>query len=256
MILGLSCRPWRCARIFTGIFLWLFLGANANAHRLHVFHHFESEEIRGQSYFQDGSPAIGAKVQLLDTKGSCIAETMTDDNGEFRLPLPPGGTYTLSVDAGWGHAVKDRVVVPEIDERAPLPSGAPQQVGGVSEQGERSGASSPLEHRQQEGSAAEASEGVGPQETVGLQAGSAESSLVEERFSEASSSASSTDLALREIVGELRQLRWEWIAFRDAWQRYQERTQIRDVLGGLGYIFGLMGLLQLVLSRRRKSSAA
>jgi len=256
MILGLSFRPWRCATICSGIFLCLFLRTNAEAHRLHVFHHFESGEIRGQSYFQDGSPAMGAKVQLLDTKGSYIAEATTDDKGEFRLPLPPAGTYTLSVDAGWGHAVKERVVIAETDERAPLLSDSPQETVGSSDHGERSGPSLPPEDRKEKILAAEASDRVGSRETFGLKDGSAESDLAQESFLRGSSSASSSDPALKEIVGELRQLRQEWIAFREASQRYQERTQIRDVLGGLGYIFGLMGLLQFVLSRRRKSSGA
>ncbi len=254
MILRVFFRPCKCATVYTASFFWLFLGTGADAHRLHVFHHFETGEIWGQSYFQDGSPAIGAKVQLRDTKGSCIAETMTDDHGEFRLPLPPAGTYTLRVDAGWGHAVEDRLVIADTQDGAKSESGSPKQVVTVLDPKDRRGCSLPPDDRQQKVLAEEASDGVGPRETAGPKEGSAENELAEERFLQPSSSASSRDPALGEIVGELRQLRREWIALREAWQRYQERTQIRDVLGGLGYIFGLMGLLQLVLSRRRKSS--
>ncbi|WP_447979778.1 TonB-dependent receptor [Candidatus Nitrospira bockiana] len=62
-------------------------------------------EIRGIVQYQDlrragQSGSNQAQVEIRDQEGTVIAEAVTDDAGEFRLPLPPEGTYSVSAVQG------------------------------------------------------------------------------------------------------------------------------------------------------------
>jgi len=53
---------------------------------------------------------------------------------------------------------------------------------------------------------------------------------------------------------QLEVIRAEVAALRDELQQYEQRTRIRDVLGGIGYIVGLSGISFYFLGVRRKRS--
>lgn len=53
---------------------------------------------------------------------------------------------------------------------------------------------------------------------------------------------------------QLEVIRAEVAALRDELKQYEQRTRIRDVLGGIGYIFGLSGIVFYFLGVRRKRS--
>ena len=249
MVRGVVFKARKYPLAWAAVFLNLLFCTDADAHRLHVFHYLEGQEIHGQSYFQDGSAAIGAKVQLLDSMGNPVSEATTDEKGEFRLPLPRVGIYTLRVDAGWGHTIEERVSIPDPTHRAGAALSSPAQpdksptppakrVPSLTST-QQEGKTSPVDH----------SESLMLQGTSSVQV-----RPLEVHGTEDSPQGSLPGPDLGQVLAELRQLRGEWIAFREAEQRHRERTQLRDVLGALGYLVGIMGLLQFLLSRTRRSS--
>ena len=60
--------------------------------------------------------------------------------------------------------------------------------------------------------------------------------------------SASVDLIAETVARQIRPLR------RDI-ERYQHRTRVHDVLGGIGYIFGVMGLAAYFLARRERTGS-
>ncbi len=96
------------------------------AHKISIFAYVEGQTIQGQVYFNDGSPAKKAKVTLLPAKGDkVLAETQTDAEGNFKLPLPKGvkGTVRVVALAEMGHRAEMKLA---LKEEAPQTPGFPE----------------------------------------------------------------------------------------------------------------------------------
>jgi len=65
--------------------------------------------------------------------------------------------------------------------------------------------------------------------------------------------ATSKDI-VAEPSEELRALRADVAALQEQLTRYENRTRLRDILGGIGYILGLAGIASYFLAARRKQA--
>ncbi|MCS7236963.1 MAG: carboxypeptidase-like regulatory domain-containing protein [Thermoguttaceae bacterium] len=172
----------------------------AYAHRLHVFVFQEGGQIRGQAYFQDGSPLRGGQVKLLDETRNPLAVVPTNEEGEFSLPVPRPGKYTVLVDAGFGHMAEQQIDTGEGDKQGQL-----------------------------------LKESLGTNPASDAQAGETAPS------------------GLKEVLGELRAVKSELAHLRAALERQNNRTRIQDILGGAGYILGVMAIVYLVKAAKRRT---
>jgi len=71
----------------------------------------------------------------------------------------------------------------------------------------------------------------------------------------ASLESNSSQHAAAERSAELRALRADVAALQEQLTQYENRTRLRDVLGGIGYILGLAGIAFYFLGVRRKQAA-
>ena len=97
---------------------FLLTPAAALAHRMDVEAKITAAEptvVRVEAGFEEADPAQEAKVTITDAAGSTVAEGVTDQRGVCRLPRPPAGTYTVTVDGGDGHRTSVKLTVPESD---------------------------------------------------------------------------------------------------------------------------------------------
>ncbi len=107
------------------LFLLVFVLGMAHplwAHKISIFAYVEGQTIQGQVYFNDGSPAKRAKVTLLPAQGQkVLAETKTDAEGNFKLPLPKGvkGSVRIVALAEMGHRAEMKLALKEAAPQNP-----------------------------------------------------------------------------------------------------------------------------------------
>lgn len=173
----------------------------AFAHKASVFATVRGKTVSGEAYFRDGTPLRGARITVLDPDGKQLAETQTDSEGKFSVPLVRRCDHRLVVDAGDGHAAESMIRAEEIP--ADLP-------------GEKPPAPPP----------------AAPPPAPGTQS----SALPAPGRSDPASDG------LAGVRAELEALQTQLVQLRRDLAAREDRARWSDVLGGIGYILGLMGL--------------
>ena len=119
------CRPRIPPAIASALLaacILLFSQSTAHAHRLLVTHQVVQNELHIDIFFEDDSPADGAKVQLRQGD-SVFAEGRADETGRWITPLPPPGAYVIHAQHS-GHAAHEPLTVlgdASGEELAPTP---------------------------------------------------------------------------------------------------------------------------------------
>ena len=119
-------NPCRLLAIGVAPLLALLTAAPARAHALGAECRLRGVHIELDAFYDDDTPAAGAKVRLLDEQKKVVAEGRTDAKGRWTAPRPPAGNYEVVVDAGAGHRATRKITVPEGTE--PLPAAEPDIV--------------------------------------------------------------------------------------------------------------------------------
>ncbi len=191
--------------------------APAFAHKMVVFATGAGEAIEGEAYFHGGEPARDVKVTLLGPNDRVLGETTTDEEGRFRLAIRFRCDYRVIADAGAGHGAEYSVPADELSADLPPLDGSEAPPAKRPD-----GATEPPRAAEQPD--------VAPSENA--------------------APGAVDDAASRraEIEGLARQV----TALRSDLRRYQNELRFRDVLGGLGYILGVMGTAFYFLGVRRK----
>jgi hypothetical protein len=98
-------------RSLAPLFLLLACPAMVFAHAIGLDVKPIGERVRVEAYYDDDTPAQGAKVTVRDGEQRTVAEGRTDDQGVWTFAKPKPGKYTVVVDAGDGHAARKSHVV-------------------------------------------------------------------------------------------------------------------------------------------------
>ncbi len=194
--------------------------APALAHKMVVFATGADHAIEGEAYFHGGEPARDVKITLLAPDDRVVGETTTDQEGKFRFPIQFRCDYRVIADAGAGHGAEYTVPADELPDDLPQPGGEPS---------EQAGATVPDEH-----------DAATPGESHD---GAARAESPHEPLAAPDAESRKAEI---EAIG--RQL----AALRRDFDRYRNELRLREVLGGLGYILGIMGTAFYFLGVRRK----
>jgi len=190
----------------------------AAAHKLVVFATPAGRTLEGEVYFYGGAAARNVKVTVFGPNDQLLGETTTDEEGKFAFPIRFRCDYKLVADAGEGHAAKYTVAAAELPDDLPLPGGL--------------------------------------EDPSGKQPGSAEPKPPVEADHEASLAASGEEPAATPHEGNLEArigaLSRQVAGLRTDLNKYKSKLRLQDVLGGLGYIFGIMGVVFYFLGVRRE----
>lgn len=90
-------------RLVPAVLLMLTVCGWTSAHELGAEIHRTGDRIDVVAYFDDDTPAMGAKVTLTDATGKVVITGKTDRRGLFAFTKPNPGVYKVDVDAGDGH---------------------------------------------------------------------------------------------------------------------------------------------------------
>lgn len=110
-------------RSILALALLVVLAEPALAHRLKVFAAPAGTELSGRVYFIGAGGAAGIEAVLTDAAGTVVGTAITDDDGRFTLALPYRDDFSVSADAGDGHADSFSVPASRLAETLPQAPG-------------------------------------------------------------------------------------------------------------------------------------
>lgn len=192
----------------------LIAPAAAWAHNVNVFAYIEGETVVAECYFNDGAKCRDSTIEVFDKRGKKLAEGKTDEEGRFSFRPPVRTDLVIRLTTSMGHQAE--YTVPASD----LPEGLPAALQ----------------------TAAETSGGSPAQNQAAARpAGLARESRTQEATVPADIERIIDKALARQLVPILRAL-----------EESRRARRFSDIVGGIGYIVGMMGLALYFLSRRRR----
>lgn len=199
------------------LFLVYFNIPSVSAHRVSIFAWIEGDTVHTQSKFSGGKKAKNCQVEVFDVKGNKLLEGKTDSNGKFSFQLPKKTDLTIVLQAGSGHRAQWQLSAEDINDAMDDQANPISQADKSKK--ELEGLSETAENNQAE----ETQDG-----TVTLKLSEIQRMI-----------DSSLDKKLAPIMTALADVN-------------DPGPDIRDIISGIGYIFGLVGIGLYFSSRRKK----
>jgi nickel transport protein len=230
-----SPRTGLCALTLIGCVAY---AAPASAHKVVVYATAAAsgKAIQGEVYFHGGAAAQHVQVTLVGPDDEVLARSTTDREGKFTFPIRVRSNYRVIADAGEGHRAEWTVSAEELADDLP-------PAGGV----DRAGSAPPGDEK---------SAAPGAPETDATLQRPAGNPRAEGPIEEAPGRVSGTGPAgsrsVEDLHEEIEALARQIVALRTELNRYNDRIGLRDYLGGIGYILGIMGVVFYFLGVRRK----
>ncbi len=203
------------------------------AHRVNVFAWVEGEIIHTECYFQDGTAVHGGRLEVLDSNGEVVHSGVTDDEGVYSFRVPKVDDLTIVLEASMGHRATFEIPEKELTHLA-----------GLQQKPQDSPLASTREEKGETGRD-DTSEGEQKHEP-----------------SEASTEGGSAPVAaahypsvedIREVIREEVSSQLKPLTRQVAQLQKGERISTREIFAGIGYIFGLFGLVMFFQSKKKKS---
>ena len=194
----------------------------AGAHRVNVFAWVEGNTIYTTSKFSGGRVAQKSLVEVYDSQKNLLLSGRTDETGAFSFAIPKIDDLEVVLEAGSGHRGTWTIKKSELESTQKDPSSEPKSPPSDLEQTQTklTGKSEPHNRHKEDSE-------WSPKKTAELE------KIVEETISR------TLDRKLHPLMTMIAETR-------------NPKPGFREILGGLGYIFGLIGVAAYVRSRRRK----
>jgi nickel transport protein len=230
-----------------GLLILLLFGAGfpLYAHRVNLFAWIEDGRVYTESYFPDGTKVKEGKISVLDQGGGEILSGVTDGEGNFSFPLPDAKTITIVLDASMGHRTTFTLEIDstgnEAGENPAVSAGGVEGKGLETEDdGGKDVEEKGVEGKDEEGAV---EEGFGANRQSSPGSG-------DRRVSDGGEVGAVSADELGQIVREevSRQLEPVKASLREL--EKDQGVSFEEVIAGLGYIFGLLGVYMFFKSRR------
>ncbi|MEF3168951.1 MAG: hypothetical protein K6360_06410 [Deltaproteobacteria bacterium] len=216
------------------IFYCLFivcLASPAYAHKVSIYAYAEDGMIHSEGYFSDGTKARNSLVVVYDEKsGAKLLEGNTDEEGKFSFRIPKITTLRLDLHAGMGHRAEYTLSEDEVRDASDVKSKKSGEI------------LTPLRDTKE-------NKNVIPEE-AGNQRVTEE---LESRFGGDDESRGFSDIEAvieRVVDKRLQPVMKMLIEIKEK----IERPGFTEVIGGIGYIIGIMGIMAYQKSRKAKKN--
>ncbi len=215
----------RTMTILAAIAVWISASPAAQAHKLKAFATVEGATINGYAYFTPGGRAQQADVTVAGPGDVEVLKTGVDAQGNFHFVAKQRIDYTVTVDGGDAHIAKVTVHAAELPDTLPLPE---------------NGQILPLDQPKIQADPAAPSGGDAAPPAPSAEANSAATEPT------AVDAAALRTMIETSVARQINPLREQLDAF-------QEQVTWHDVLGGIGYIFGLFGVAYGFANRKARA---
>lgn len=209
-----TTSAFRCAVLL--VLAMLVAAPAARAHRVTVFGWVDGDTVHTESKFSGGRRAQGAPIEVYDDRGRRLLGGETDENGAFSFEIPGPTALRIVLAAGMGHQAEWRIEEAEVRAGLAAAGVAPAAPDSPPVQAPTAG----------ETLAARTEPERAPRAAAALDAG-----------------------AVREIVDRALDRKLQPVLALLARER-DPAPDLRDVVGALGYILGLVGLAAYLHARR------
>ncbi len=210
-----------CRRLLIYFFflsLFIFSDTPAFAHKVTIFAWIEGDTVYTQSKFSGGKRAKGASVIVYDLDENKLLEGKTDDKGRFVFKIPQETALKVVLKASMGHMAAWTIPLEEITAGIQTSDGNSES--GIKNYYESSSQSPTITSGSNPAALSEV-RGISKQEIK---------KLIDE----------SLDKKLSPIMNMLA-------------DSYRDDPSLTEIIGGTGYIFGLVGVAMYFTSRRKKN---
>ncbi|WP_028870309.1 hypothetical protein [Psychromonas arctica] len=211
-------------------FLWS-LTMNALAHNVVGGVYVNGFDIEGEAGFSNGAMAnAGTLVKVSDQSGTPLGEVVTDEDGFFIFTARKRINHVFEINMGAGHTLKMLLPAEEL----------PEDLDNIVNNNINSGNSANSSNIDTSSAATSASKTSVNTKT---------STITSQNMNNVPMlSAQITPLMLdKAIAKQIKPLRKEI-------QALKEKSGFRDMIGGIGYIFGLLGLVAFLRERKLKAN--
>lgn len=103
-------------KLFCLMLFFILSADNAMAHKVTVFAWVEGDTVIGESKFSGGKKARNAEIIVRDLNGKELLRTRTNENGEFSFPIPEKTPMRIELIAGMGHKGEWTISLEELGE--------------------------------------------------------------------------------------------------------------------------------------------
>lgn len=218
------------------VFLGL-LASQAVAHKVNVFAVVENGFVTGEGYFSTGAKAQKSTVEIRNAKGDMVAQGLTKEDGTFRIALPPGAGAPLTVrlKAGEGHQSDFTLTGEDLGQTGPGQACSPAATSAPARAGTDTppSLSPPAQVSGVAASTVFPAAAAAPAQASGGPAGAVLPVLDEARISALMEAA-----AAKAVEEKTAPIRLELAKLVDQ----EQGMQLRGIVGGLGWIIGLVGI--------------
>lgn len=229
----------------------LTLSFSAAAHRVNLFAWSEGNAVQVESKFSDSTPVKGGKLTVTDTAtGRVLATGKTSDTGTWRFTLPAGyhseKGVTVAVAAGEGHAATWEMTPSDLPKTvtaapAPKPTAKPAVKSEPKAEAKPAAAKAPVKAEQKAPVKAAAPAAKPTAQQVENATVPVEPGLTKDEITLIAQSAVEEKVApLRQKIAELS----------------NPNPSAKDVIGGLGWIFGIAGAAALGYKKGKEKGEA
>ncbi len=208
-------RPYRT--ILLVLLGSILVAGHAWAHRVNVFAWAEGDIVYVESKFSGGKKIVGGNIIVSDSSGVVLLTGRTDDQGNFSFKRPQPTELKIILDAGMGHRAE--WTLPVGDGSSGLPADdLPAEKADA--RGKPAGPDNQIDHRQ------------------GQTAGYAGPSRAE------------IEAIVEKALDKKMKPVFEMLAASNA-----KGPGISDIVGGIGYIIGLVGIGAYFHSRKKPNKS-
>ena len=204
----------------------LFYAAPAQAHRVNVFAWVEGQTIYTTAKFSGGKAARESRVEVYDSRKQLLLKGKTDNQGAFSFPVPKIDNLEIVVEAGTGHRGSWQIKKSELSS-ATAAENLKNNESAVPVPARPASSLKPAEKTitTKLAAAVNSPPQISPEEIERIVEKVVNKSLTEKLH------------PLMLMLSEIR----------------NPDPGLKDILGGLGFIFGLVGIVAYIKSRKQLS---
>lgn len=204
----------------------------AHAHKVNVFAYAQDGKVHAEGYFVDGTKCRNSVIEVIDNKtGEKLLEGKTDESGQYSFDIPRATAMKLVLHAGTGH--QNEYVLSEEEVRGAMPV-TKKTAGAQSLQKEKAG-SEPRSAREKP-------------------AGMQQAATLPDAARQQDSAKDMEELIGRVVDSRLQPVMRILVKL----QEQSEKPGLTEIIGGIGYIIGIMGIAGYLKGRadRRQNKSS